>query len=53
MSDNDDENVVLRLTLRTDGTVEIWLNGGRPASEVAAMLREVADGFENDPQRIS
>jgi hypothetical protein len=49
MSSNDIE---MRLTLRTDGRIEIWLNEGRPATEVAEMLRKIADGFESNPKRV-
>ena len=46
------EGVVMQVTLRTDGEVEVWLNKDRPSSEVARVLREMADGFENNPRRV-
>lgn len=44
--------VNFRITLRLDGTVEVWNSVGRHATEIADILRMLADGFENKPRRI-
>jgi hypothetical protein len=48
---NDD--VVLKLTLHEDNKVEIWQREGRSGIELARILRQIADGFEQgDVRRI-
>lgn len=42
---------VLRVTLREDGTVELWSDRERPASEVAAILRSMARSCEDGSAR--
>lgn len=46
------DGVVMRLTVNTNGSVDIWLDRGRSALEVAVMLRDIAAGFENEPRRV-
>lgn len=38
---------MLRLTVRGDGSVEVWQREGRTATDFAELLREIADNFES------
>lgn len=46
MDEEEHEDHLLQVTVMKDGTVEIWLKQGLDASELAALLRQVADGTE-------
>ncbi len=48
----EETGVTMQVRLMADGKVEIWLDEGRPATEVAAMLRDIAAGFESNPRRV-
>lgn len=46
-------DVVMVLTLRDGGRVEIWRREGCTGAELAMMLRQVADSFEiGDVRRV-
>ena len=40
-------DVVLMLAVRDGARVEVWTRQGCPGSELAAVLRQIADGFEH------
>jgi hypothetical protein len=44
-------DVVLVLTLHDDGICELWQRDGRTVAELAAILRGLADDFENPTTR--
>ncbi len=48
-----DEEPIIVVTLRRNGTVAVWQETGRPAAELATILRMIADGFESNPVRLA
>lgn len=38
--------ILLQITIHEQGVVEIWSSEARPVSDVVAMLRAIADDFE-------
>lgn len=49
---NPEPRDVLRVTLRSDGTVLVWQEEAGTTAELAFLLRVIAYGFENDPKRV-
>lgn len=45
------DDVVLTLTLRDDGRINVWQREGRVGAEFARILRQIADGFESNNVR--
>lgn len=46
--------VVLRISIREDGTVQVWSSDTRPVGDVVTILRGIADKFEEgEAKRLS
>ncbi len=43
----------MRVTLRANGEIELWLDHDRPMADVAFVLHTIADGLLDNPERVA